>query len=95
MCTPPPTGFIAIAATRSDETAAVGVIPKKISRIGVMSAPPPMPVRPTVNPTSTEASTMPQSMSTSRLRRRAGVRRDRRHHLVVGQLHGGRYPASS
>ena len=61
-CTPPPTGFITIAATRSEETAAVGLIPKKISRIGVIKAPPPMPVNPTVNPTMTEASAMAQSM---------------------------------
>ena len=56
MCTPAPTGFIATAATRSEETAAVGVILKKITRMGVMSAPPPMPVSPTVNPTISEAS---------------------------------------
>ena len=62
MCTPPPMGFITIAATRSDDTAVVGLIPKKINRMGVMSAPPPMPVRPTVNPTNTEAKTMAQSM---------------------------------
>ena len=62
MCTPPPIGFMTMAATRSDETAAVGVIPKKIKRIGVMRAPPPMPVRPTVKPTITEASTMAQSI---------------------------------
>ncbi len=61
-CTPPPTGFITIAATRSDETAAVGLIPKKISRIGVIKAPPPMPVSPTVKPTSTDASAIAQSM---------------------------------
>jgi hypothetical protein len=34
ICTPPPTGFMTIAATRSEETAAVGVTPKKISRMG-------------------------------------------------------------
>src|SRR5207247_7905684 len=64
MWTPPPTGFMTIAATRSEETAAVGLTPKKISRMGVMSAPPPMPVSPTVNPTITEASAMDQSMCT-------------------------------
>src|SRR6266508_4663192 len=64
MWTPPPTGFMTIAATRSEETAAVGVTPKKIRRMGVMRAPPPMPVRPTVNPTITDASAMDQSMCT-------------------------------
>ena len=61
MWTPPPTGFMTIAATRSDETAVVGLILKKISRIGVMRAPPPIPVRPTVKPTRTEASVIFQS----------------------------------
>ena len=60
--TPPPTGFITIAATRSEDTAAVGLMPKKIRRIGVMSAPPPIPVRPTVKPTMIEARAIPQSM---------------------------------
>ena len=32
MWTPPPIGFITIAATRSDDTAAVGLIPKKITQ---------------------------------------------------------------
>src|SRR6266508_3302148 len=61
----PPTGFMTIAATRSEETAAVGVTPKKIRRMGVMRAPPPIPVRPTVNPTITDASAMDQSMCTA------------------------------
>ena len=62
MWTPAPTGFITIAATRSEETAAVGVIPKKMMRMGVIKAPPPMPVSPTVNPTMTDARTINQSM---------------------------------
>ena|SRR5436190_8193737 len=53
-----------MAATRSDDTAAVGLIPKKITRIGVMSAPPPMPVIPTTKPTIAPASTMAQSICT-------------------------------
>ena len=60
--TPPPTGFITIAATRSEDTAAVGLMPKKIRRIGVMSAPPPIPVRPTVKPTMIDARAIPQSI---------------------------------
>ncbi len=62
MWTPPPTGFMTIAATRSEDTAVVGLIPKKISRMGVMSAPPPMPVIPTVKPTMTDAVTIAQLM---------------------------------
>src|SRR2546423_615487 len=57
-----------IAATRSDDTAVVGLMPKKISRMGVMSAPPPIPVNPTVNPTITEANAMAQSMCIPGLR---------------------------
>jgi len=62
MWTPAPTGFITIAATRSEDTAAVGVTPKKMIRMGVISAPPPMPVSPTVNPTMTDARTISQSI---------------------------------
>ena len=72
MWTPPPIGFITIAATRSDETAAVGLIPKKITRIGVIKAPPPIPVIPTVNPTIAPARTMPQSMCIGRVYGRSG-----------------------
>ena len=64
MWTPPPTGFIAIAATRSEETAAVGLMLKKMRRIGVMSAPPPIPVSPTVKPTMAAAKTIRTSMCT-------------------------------
>jgi hypothetical protein len=60
--TPPPTGFITIAATRSEDTAVVGLMLKKINRIGVINAPPPIPVSPTVNPTKTDARTMAQSI---------------------------------
>ncbi len=56
MCTPLPIGFMIMAATRSLDTAALGLIPNRSTRIGVMSAPPPMPVSPTVNPTSNAAS---------------------------------------
>src|SRR4051794_37620914 len=49
--TPPPMGFITSDASRSLETAVVGVMLKSRTRIGVIRAPPPMPVRPTVKPT--------------------------------------------
>ena len=64
ICTPPPTGFMTMAAIRSEETAAVGLMPKKITRIGVMRAPPPMPVIPTTKPTIAPASTMAGSICT-------------------------------
>jgi hypothetical protein len=53
--TPPPTGFITTAATRSLETAASGCTLNSRTRIGVIRAPPPMPVSPTVNPTNSPA----------------------------------------
>jgi hypothetical protein len=62
---PPPMGFITTAATRSLDTAASGSMPKPITRIGVMSAPPPIPVRPTTKPTIRPANAMPRSMSTN------------------------------
>ena len=45
-----PTDLLTEAATRSFATATVGLMPRKISA-GVISAPPPMPVRPTTMPT--------------------------------------------
>ena len=50
QCTLAPTDLLMLAATRSLATAAVGLTPRKISA-GVISAPPPMPVRPTTMPT--------------------------------------------
>jgi hypothetical protein len=47
-CTAAPTGFMISDATRSLETAASGWTPKSKTRIGVMSAPPPIPVRSSV-----------------------------------------------
>ncbi len=41
------------AAMRSEEMAAEGVTPKISTNIGVINAPPPMPVRPTRKPTTT------------------------------------------
>ena len=55
QCTPPPMGRITIAATTSLETAASGGTPKTSTKMGVISAPPPMPVRPTTKPTNTPA----------------------------------------
>ena len=48
--TDPPIGFITTDATMSLDTAASGSTLKSSTSIGVMSAPPPMPVRPTVKP---------------------------------------------
>src|SRR5262249_45743417 len=52
MCTNAPAGFITKLATRSLEIAVSGSAPKKKTSIGVISAPPPMPVSPTMMPTS-------------------------------------------
>src|SRR5204862_7904004 len=60
--TPPPTGFMTTAATRSLDTAARGWILNSSTRMGVISAPPPIPVSPTVKPTIRPASAMYQSM---------------------------------
>src|SRR6185295_3846976 len=46
-----PAGFITKLATRSLEMAVSGSAPKKNTSIGVINAPPPMPVRPTTMPT--------------------------------------------
>ncbi len=61
---PPPIGFITTAATRSLETAASGSMPNPITRIGVMSAPPPMPVSPTTMPTMRPARAIARSRCT-------------------------------
>src|SRR5215217_7045657 len=53
--TPPPTGFMITAATRSLDTAASGWTLNTSTSNGVMSAPPPIPVRPTVKPTNNPA----------------------------------------
>jgi hypothetical protein len=45
-------------ATMSLETAALGVTPNSRMRMGVMSAPPPDPVKPTSTPTMNPARTM-------------------------------------
>ena len=50
-----PTGFITALATRSEETAASGGTLKNSTSTGVISAPPPMPVRPTTMPIPNEA----------------------------------------
>ena len=48
-------GFITSDANRSLDTAVLGVILNSRTRIGVISAPPPMPVNPTVHPTISPA----------------------------------------
>src|SRR5579862_8676675 len=53
-------------ATRSLETAASGAMPKTSTRIGVISAPPPIPVRPTAKPTIRPANATKRSMCTPR-----------------------------
>jgi len=63
-CTKPPNGFITALAARSLETAASGGTPKASTRIGVISAPPPMPVSPTIVPTPKPAKA--SRMSTDR-----------------------------
>jgi len=61
-----PTGFITAAATSSLDTAASGETPKKRTRIGVIRAPPPMPVSPTTMPMPKEAATRSGSNVTMR-----------------------------
>ena len=47
-----PAGFMNSAAMRSEAIAADGVTPKSSTSIGVINAPPPIPVRPTSRPTT-------------------------------------------
>lgn len=67
MWTAPPKGFMTADVTMSLETAASGLTPKKNTSIGVMRAPPPIPVRPTTNPTTAPPTTNPTSMDTRSL----------------------------
>ncbi len=55
-------GLITIEATMSLDTAASGWMPNSSTRIGVISAPPPIPVRPTTKPTNAPASVTSGSM---------------------------------
>ena len=57
-----PTGFITALATRSEDTAASGGTLKKSTSTGVISAPPPMPVRPTTMPMPNDAMVRSGSM---------------------------------
>jgi hypothetical protein len=66
--TPPPTGFMITAATRSLEMAASGWTLNTSTSSGVMSAPPPIPVRPTVKPTSNPAAATCRSIRKDSLR---------------------------
>ena len=61
-----PTGFMISDATRSLDTAASGAMPKTSTRIGVISAPPPIPVSPTAKPTISPANATKRSMCTPR-----------------------------
>ena len=69
--TQPPNGFITALAARSLDTAASGGTPKASTSSGVMSAPPPMPVSPTMPPTPKPASASSRSTGGVSL---AGVR---------------------
>ncbi len=51
-CTIAPAGFMKRLATTSEETAVSGSTRKTKISMGVMRAPPPMPVRPTTKPTT-------------------------------------------
>ena len=55
MCTLAPTGFITSDTTRSLDTAASGSMWNRSTSIGVISAPPPMPVSPTTKPPTNPA----------------------------------------
>ena len=57
-------GRMTTAATRSLEMAVAGVTPNSRMSIGVISAPPPAPVRPTRKPTTALPNTMYGSMCT-------------------------------
>lgn len=62
MWTAPPTGFMMAEATRSLETAARGGTLKSNIIIGVISAPPPMPVRPMMIATRNDPTARGMSM---------------------------------
>ena len=63
-CTAAPTGFMNRLATMSLEMAVRGSTPKTKTSIGVMRAPPPMPVSPTMIPTSSPPMAIDHSMLT-------------------------------
>src|SRR5512137_1536821 len=54
-CIAAPNALVTEANSRSVPTASPGATPKSITRIGVISAPPPMPVSPTTKPTPAPA----------------------------------------
>src|SRR4051812_39755491 len=62
-------GFITTAAARALETAASACTLNTTTRIGVINAPPPMPVSPTTNPTSSLASATNPSKSIEKVPR--------------------------
>ena len=67
----PPTILVRAANQRSVPTAAAGATPNSSTRIGVISAPPPTPVMPTIAPTPKPASVFRPSIGRSP---RAGAR---------------------
>jgi len=62
---PPLAAVSSDLAARSLETAAIGGTPNTSTRMGVIRAPPPMPVRPTMMPTPRPASAKVRSMRRS------------------------------
>src|SRR4051794_13873624 len=69
----PPTSLVAAANHRSVPTAEAGAIPNSSTRIGVISEPPPTPVRPTMTPTPKPAKVFSQFIQRS-LRRQLAHR---------------------
>ena len=63
MWTKAPTGFMIAEATTSLDTAAAGDTPNSRTSIGVTSAAPPIPVRPTMRPATSPPSDRARSMS--------------------------------
>ena len=87
QCTAPPTGFMIIAATMSLDTAASGSTWKNSTRIGVIRAPPPMPVRPTTKPTN-----RPVRMTNGSIMVEGGARGRTLHTTVAGPAATAHWP---
>ncbi|MCY1378831.1 hypothetical protein D9M69_664960 [compost metagenome] len=68
--------MVKAANRRSVPTARYGLTPKKKMRMGVMSEPPPTPVRPTMSPTANPARMMAMSGMGATLRSRAYIPND-------------------
>jgi len=76
--------FITADTTRSLDTAASGETPKKRTNIGVISAPPPMPVRPSTKPTITPPNARDQSIGRTRSTGLLGIRTGRHRFVTTG-----------